>query len=261
MDSNTLCWWEWAGVLRSHTDLCSMLGCDLSRLDLSQISSVFLFLSLSLYSLLHKDMSSVSSNMRFPCAGVYKQTGRQHLQGMSCIKVCVWFMTGPEMSVLYTSTHLRAFQIHTHSHTFLCFLFSAVHIEGKITHCCTLWVWAEAELAERHSEVPVLRWVMVIVVQVSNIVFNYPHFEGDLTQDCSWVFSTSMPHVFISSQHDELTCVLLLLPFTFLSHLAPYWLLYFSLFQPLCLPSSLSLAIEREEEDRASRVLKVKISK
>lgn len=109
---------------------------------------------------------------------VYKTSGRRHLQDMTHINVCVWFMTGPEISALYTSTHLCTF---ANTHTLFCFTCSVDRIEHKqaksniAVH--TLSLEAEAEMALRSS---CLRWVMVVLVQVSHNVlglhFNDPHF-------------------------------------------------------------------------------------
>ncbi len=159
-----LCWggqcgrWNWGGTvspnsglkhimlagvswlsLDLHTDLSSMLGCDWSRLNLWLIFPVFLFSSQSSspYSPrpshvktcpLHTHTHSLFSNVRIMCAGCVQTSGRQHLQDMTYIKVCVRFMTGPELSALYTST--LYFCKYTHFHTFMLFY---------VLSCCSHW--------------------------------------------------------------------------------------------------------------------------
>lgn len=95
-------------------------------LNLSQIFSVFLFSSRSSspYSpqlLRHEDHVLSTrvfySNMWITRAGV-QTSGRQHLQDMTYMEVSVRYMTLPEMSALYTSSHLCTF---TNTHTLSCF--------------------------------------------------------------------------------------------------------------------------------------------
>lgn len=103
---------------------------DWSRLNLSQIFSLSSSFRLSLHLLnppspphtktrpLHTSVFSKTCGSM--CTNFRKTTFTGH---------DVWFMTGPEMCALYTSTHLYTFY---KSHTFLCgFMCSAVHIEHK----------------------------------------------------------------------------------------------------------------------------------
>lgn len=185
-------------------------------LNLSQIFSVFLFSSRSSspYSpqpLRHEDHVLSTrvfySNMWITRAGV-QTSGRQHLQDMTYMEVSVRFMTLPEMSALYTSSHLCTF---TNAHT-LCHAFVLFHVLSFCSHWAhagkieTLWYdlsldwsWDGRRALLRGS---CLRWVTVVTVQVFvfGLHFSYPHFKGDVMQGFQYFnllpFNT---HVFISS--------------------------------------------------------------
>lgn len=190
------------------------------------------------------------------CAGCVHTSGRQNLQDMRD-KVCLWSLTGPGTSA---SSHVTIV-LQTHTVWLFVFLYvlsccSRWAQTGKIKHCCTLWVWTEAAIA--NSELPVRDcdgcsglWYC------SRPLFSVIHIlKGNIW--CQLWSKTSCFYDFHSvHQYFNILYYMLWFPvsmmrshassFSFLSfclsHLSLYWLLYFSLFHPLCLPPSSFLVI------------------
>lgn len=72
--------------------------------------------------------------------------------------VCFWFVTGPGKPVLSYSTTLYCKYTQSDSCVYSMCSSCCSHWAqtGKIKHCCTLWVWTEAAIA--NSEAPVQDW-------------------------------------------------------------------------------------------------------
>lgn len=146
----------------------------------------------------------------------------------------------------HTSTFTNA---HTLCHTFVLFYVLSfcshwAHA-GKIKHCSTIWVWTEAEMAEeRHSEVPAwdewrlqfrfLSLAFISVIHILKVMWcktSYLLVFSTLISLLPLMPMFSFPASMMSSHAFSSSCLSLSF-----SHLSPYWLLYFSLFHPLCLP-------------------------